>query len=65
MTEIEKQLLRDLSKMCYWFAVNKLSRTFGQDKTKSNLFGTKQKVSNAKTLYKILQKSSNMQKWNI
>ena len=36
--------------MCDWFVDNKLSVHFGQDKTKSILFGTKHKLRNAKTL---------------
>ena len=44
VTEIEKQLLRDFSGLCDWFVDNKLSVHFGQDKTKSTLFGTKHKL---------------------
>ena len=36
--------------MCDWFVVNKLSIHFGQDKTKSILFGTKYKLRSAKSL---------------
>ena len=36
--------------MCDWFVDNKLSVHFGQDKTKSILFGTKHKLRNAKAL---------------
>ena len=36
--------------MCDWFVDNKLSIHFGQDKTKSILFGTKHKLRNAKSL---------------
>ena len=50
VTEIEKQLLRDFSSLCDWFVDNKLSVHFGQDKTKSILFGTKHKLRNAKAL---------------
>ena len=39
--EIEKQLIRDFSSACDWFVDNKLSMHFGQEKTKSLLFGTK------------------------
>ena len=42
--EIEKQLIRDFSSLCHWFVDNKLSIHFGQDKTKSILFGTKHKL---------------------
>ena len=50
ITEIEKQLLRDFSSLYDWFVDNKLSVHFGQDKTKSILFGTKHKLRNAKAL---------------
>ena len=50
VTETEKQLLRDFSSLCDWFVDNKLSVHFGQDKTKSILFGTKHKLRNAKAL---------------
>ena len=50
VTEIEKQLLRDFSSLGDWFVDNKLSIYFGQDKTKSILFGTKHKLRNAKAL---------------
>ena len=40
VTEIEKDLLRDFSRLCDWFVDNKLSVYFGQDETKSILFGT-------------------------
>ena len=50
ITEIEKQLLRDFSILCDWFVDNNLSVHFGQDKTKSILFGTKHKLRNAKAL---------------
>ena len=50
VTEIEKQLLKDFSSLCDWFVDNKLSVYFGQDKTKSILFGTKHKLRNAKAL---------------
>ena len=50
VTEIEKQLLKDFSSLCDWFVDNKLSVHFGQDKTKSIIFGTKHKFRNAKAL---------------
>ena len=34
VTEIEKQLLRDLSSLCDWFVDNKLSVHFSQERTK-------------------------------
>ena len=36
--EFEKQLNEDFSNMCDWFAINKLSIHFGEDKAKSILF---------------------------
>ena len=48
--EIEKQVIRDFSSLCDWFLYNKLSIHFGQDKTKSILFGTKDKLRNVKSL---------------
>ena len=36
--------------MCVWFVDNKLSVSFGQDKSKSILFVTKHKLQNAKAL---------------
>ena len=48
--EIEKQLIRDFSSFCDWFVNNKLSIEFGQNKTKSILFGTKHKLRNVKFL---------------
>ena len=48
--KIEKQLIRDFSSFCDWFVDNKLSIHFGQDKTKSILFGTKYKLPSAKSL---------------
>ena len=50
VTEIEKQLLKDFPSLCDWFVDNKLSVHFGQDKTKSILFGTKHKLRNAEAL---------------
>ena len=49
-TEIDKQLIRDFLSLCDWHVDNKLSIHFGQDKTKSTLFGTKHKLRNAKSL---------------
>ena len=39
--EIEKQPIRDFPSLCDWFLDDKLSIHFGQDNTKSILFGTK------------------------
>ena len=43
-TEIEKHLNKDFSNLCEWFLDNKLSIHFGEDKTKSILFGSKRKL---------------------
>ena len=48
--EIEKQLIRDFSRLCDRFADKKLSINFGKDKSKSILFGAKHKLRNAKSL---------------
>ena len=58
--EIEKQLNRDFKNICEWFADNRLSIHFGEDKTKSILFGSKRKMKNIpkpKINYKIIQRS--------
>ena len=44
VTEIEKHLNNDFSNLCEWFLDNKLSIHFGQDKTKSILYGSKRKL---------------------
>lgn len=41
--EIEKQLNKDFSNICDWFVDNKFSIHFGEDKTKSILFSSKNK----------------------
>ena len=41
---IEEQLNTDFSSVCDWFIDNKLSVHFGEEKTKSILFGTKQQL---------------------
>ena len=46
----KKQQIRDFSSFCDWFVDNKLSIHFGQDETKSILFGAKHKLWNAKSL---------------
>ena len=43
-TEIETHFNSDFSNLCKWFLYNKLSIHFGEDKTKSTLFGTKRKL---------------------
>ena len=44
VTEIETHLNNDFSNLCEWFLDNKLSIHFGEDKTKSILFGSKRKL---------------------
>ena len=43
---IEEQLNRDFNSLCKWFIDNKLSIHFGEEKTKSILFGTKGYLKN-------------------
>ena len=43
---IEEQLNRDFNSFCEWFIDNKLSIHFGEEKTKSILFGTKGHLKN-------------------
>ena len=50
VTEIETHLNNDFSNLCEWFLDNKLSIHFGEDKTKSILFGTKRKLRKVGTL---------------
>ena len=45
--EIETNLNNDFSNLCEWFLDNKLSTHFGERKTKSILFGTKEKLRKA------------------
>ena len=42
----EEQLNRDFNFLCEWFIDNKLSTHFGEEKTKSILFGTKGHLKN-------------------
>ena len=44
--ETERQLNRDFKNICEWFVDNRLSIHFGEDKTKSILFASKQKIKN-------------------
>ena len=46
--EIEKVLNNDFENICNWFADNKLSIHFGEDKTKSILFASQRKIKNIK-----------------
>ena len=45
ITEIELAPNKNFSMLCGWFVDNKLSTHFGEDKTKSILFGSKYKIS--------------------
>ena len=47
---IEVHLSNDFSNLCDWFLDNKLSIHFGEDKTKSILFSTKNKIKKADSL---------------
>ena len=50
ITEIEMALNQNFSMLCDWFVDNKLSIHFGEDKTKSILFGSKHKIKKSKPL---------------
>ena len=50
ITEIESALNKNFSMLCDWFVDNKLSIHFGEDKTKSVLFGSKHKIKKSKPL---------------
>ena len=50
INEIEKQLNKNFNSLCDWFVDNKLSIHFGEDKTKSILFGRKNKRTGSKKL---------------
>ena len=43
---IETNLNRNLNSLCDWFVENKLSIHFGEDKTKSIVFGSRKKLTN-------------------
>ena len=43
---IEDNLNKNFNSLCDWFVENKLSIHFGEDKTKSIIFGTKRKLKN-------------------
>ena len=47
---IETQLNNDFNSICDWFVDNKLSIHFGEDKTKSIIFGSKRKLNSLKEL---------------
>ena len=48
--KIETQLNSDFNSLCDWFVDNKLSIHFGEDKTKSIIFGSKRKLRSLKEL---------------
>ena len=50
VNQIEKQLTKDFSNICDWVVDNKLSIHFGDDKTKSILFGSKRKLKKLEKL---------------
>ena len=50
VNEIEKRLNSNFNSLCDWFVGNKLSIHFGEDKTKSILFGRKNKHPDRKKL---------------
>ena len=47
---IEEQLNSDFTSLCEWFIDNKLSVHFGEEKTKSILFGTKRQLKDQRDL---------------
>ena len=47
---IENNLNRNFNSLCEWFVDNKLSIHFGEDKTKSILFGTKRRLKGVREL---------------
>ena len=50
VVQIEKRLNEDFENLCDWFADNKLSIHFGEDKTKSILFASKWRAKNIRQL---------------
>ena len=48
--KIEDQLNKDFNSLCEWFVDNKLSIHFGEEKTKSILFGSKRRLKNLNEL---------------
>ena len=47
---IEANLNRNFNSLCDWFVENKLSIHFGEDKTKSIIFGSQKKLKNLDAL---------------
>ena len=63
-TEIETHFNSDFSNLCKWFLYNKLSIHFGEDKTKSILFGSKRnfrKVGKLNITYQSIDIKQNSQ----
>ena len=50
VVQIEKRLNEDFENLCDWFADNKLSIHFGEDKTKSILLASKRRAKNIRQL---------------
>ena len=50
VNEIEIKLNNDFNSLCDWFVDNKLSIHFGEDKTKSIIFGSNRKMKNLQEL---------------
>ena len=50
LDQISKELTKNFCNICDWFVDNKLSIHFGDDKTKSILFSTKNKKKKIGTL---------------
>ena len=48
--KIETQLNNDFNSICDWFVDNKLSIHFGEDKTKSIIFGSTRKLNSLREL---------------
>ena len=50
LQKLEKYLIKIFEDICDWFADNRLSIHFGDDKTKSILFASKQRAKNIRQL---------------
>ena len=50
ITEIESALNKNFTMLCKWFVDTKVSIYFGENKTKSILFGSKHEIKNSKPL---------------
>ena len=50
ISEIQNQLNKDFANLCDWFIDNKLSIHLGDDKTKTILFASKNKVNKIEKL---------------